>query len=122
MPEPTPPRDEPPSAASAHSKDSKASKAGKATQAGDASPAGTAPQPQAHNPLHGLTLAHIVGALQAHYGWAGLAQRVPLRCFTSEPSLNSSLKLLRKTPWAREKIESLYLYMLREQRRQNLPR
>ena len=72
---------------------------------------------QRHNPLHGLTLEAIVSALQVHYGWAGLAERIPLRCFSSEPSLSSSLKFLRKTPWAREKVEGLYLYMQREQRR-----
>lgn len=76
------------------------------------------PSPQAKNPLHGITLAQIVEALQAHYGWPGLAERIPLRCFEVTPSLNSSLKMLRKTPWAREKVESLYLFMLREQRRQ----
>ncbi len=73
--------------------------------------------PQPRNPLHGLTLEAIVGALAAHYGWPGLAERIPLRCFSHEPSVASSLKLLRKTPWAREKVESLYLYMQREQRR-----
>ena len=72
---------------------------------------------QIHNPLHGLTLQHIVEALQAHYGWAGLAERIPLNCFKSEPSIASSLKFLRKTPWAREKVESLYLFMQRELRR-----
>lgn len=56
-------------------------------------------------------------ALEAHYGWEGLAQQMPVRCFEFEPSVNSSLKFLRKTPWAREKLESLYLFMLREQRR-----
>lgn len=75
------------------------------------------PSPQARNPLHGLTLEAIVSALAAHYGWAGLAERIPLRCFSSEPSVASSLKFLRKTPWAREKVESLYLFMQREQRR-----
>jgi len=75
------------------------------------------PTPQPRNPLHGVTLEAIVTALVAHYGWAGLAQRIPLRCFSSEPSVASSLKLLRRTPWAREKIESLYLYMLRDIRR-----
>ena len=75
------------------------------------------PSAQRHNPLHGLTLEKIVTALQAHYGWPGLAQRIPLRCFSSDPSVASSLKLLRKTPWAREKVEGLYLFMLREQRR-----
>lgn len=76
-----------------------------------------APAAQPRNPLHGLTLEAIVTALQAHYGWPGLAERIPLRCFTSDPSIASSLKLLRKTPWAREKVEGLYLFMLREQRR-----
>lgn len=75
------------------------------------------PAPQARNPLHGLTLERILTALVDHYGWAGLGERIPLRCFTSEPSIPSSLKLLRKTPWAREKVESLYLFMQREQRR-----
>ena len=75
------------------------------------------PSPQPRNPLHGLTLEHIVTALEAHYGWAGLAERMPVRCFTHDPSVASSLKFLRKTPWAREKVESLYLFMLREQRR-----
>jgi uncharacterized protein (DUF2132 family) len=77
-----------------------------------------APRAQARNPLHGLRLEDIVLALVAHYGWPGLAQRIPLRCFSSEPSVPSSLKFLRKTPWAREKVESLYLYMQREIRRQ----
>ena len=72
---------------------------------------------QPRNPLHGLTLEAIVSALVEHYGWAGLAERIPVRCFTSEPSIASSLKFLRKTPWAREKVEGLYLFMLREQRR-----
>lgn len=75
------------------------------------------PTPQANNPLHGLTLEAIVTALHAHYGWPGLAQRIPLRCFEKDPSVKSCLKLLRQTPWARGKVESLYLFMLREQRR-----
>jgi uncharacterized protein (DUF2132 family) len=86
-----------------------------------AAPDGDAPQPpqaQRRNPLHGLTLAHIVTELAAHYGWPGLAQRVALRCFSSEPSVASSLKFLRKTPWARTKVESLYLFMLRERARE----
>lgn len=69
------------------------------------------------DPLHGLTLESIVRALEAHFGWAELAERIPVRCFTHDPSVNSSLKFLRKTPWAREKVEGLYLFMLREQRR-----
>jgi len=73
---------------------------------------------QVRNPLHGLTLEAIVVALVAHYGWTGLGERVPVRCFTQDPSIPSSLKFLRRTPWARAKVESLYLFMLREQRRQ----
>jgi len=76
----------------------------------------TTPQPR--NPLHGLTLEAMLTELVAHYGWDGLAEQVALRCFTTEPSIKSSLKLLRKTPWAREKIDSLYLFMKREQARQ----
>jgi len=75
------------------------------------------PVRQPRNPLHGLTLEAIVSALVGHYGWPGLGERIALRCFTHEPSITSSLKFLRKTPWAREKVESLYLFMLREQRR-----
>ena len=56
-------------------------------------------------------------ALVAHYGWPGLGERLPMRCFTQDPSISSSLKFLRKTPWARTKVESLYLFMLREQHR-----
>ena len=82
----------------------------------DAVPPTAAAQPR--NPLHGLTLEAIVRALEAEYGWAGLNERIPLRCFESDPSVSSSLKFLRKTPWAREKVESLYLFMLRDQRRQ----
>ena len=72
------------------------------------------PPVQPRNPLHGLTLESIVTALVARYGWAGLAERIPVRCFVSDPSLSSSLKFLRKTPWARERVEGLYLSMVRE--------
>lgn len=75
------------------------------------------PPAQPRNPLHGLTLEAIVTALVAHYGWAGLAERIPVRCFSHEPSISSSLKFLRKTPWARDKVEGLYLFMLRDTRR-----
>ena len=89
----------------------------------DPSPAPTpapAPAPaktQARNPLHGKTLESIVTELADHYGWEDLGQRIPVRCFTFEPNVNSSLKFLRKTPWAREKVEGLYLFMLRDIRR-----
>ena len=56
-------------------------------------------------------------ALSDHYGWDDLGQRIPVRCFQSDPSVASSLKFLRKTPWAREKVEGLYLFMLREVKR-----
>jgi len=84
--------------------------------ANPATSAGPPPAPS-RDPLHGLTLERIVTELAEHYGWAGLGERIALRCFTSDPSVASSLKFLRKTPWAREKVESLYLYMQREQRR-----
>ena len=76
-----------------------------------------APTKQPHNPLHGMTLEAILTALVAHYGWPGLGERIAVRCFTHDPSIPSSLKFLRKTPWARDKVEGLYLFMLREQRR-----
>lgn len=72
------------------------------------------PQVQRNNPLHGLTLEAIVTALVAHFGWAELSERIPVRCFSNDPSIASSLKFLRKTPWAREKVESLYAFMLRD--------
>lgn len=72
---------------------------------------------QPHNPLHGVTLEAIVVALSDHFGWDELGQQIPVRCFQANPSVKSSLTFLRKTPWAREKVESLYLFMLREQKR-----
>jgi uncharacterized protein (DUF2132 family) len=75
------------------------------------------PPSQPRNPLHGVTLERIVTALVEHFGWDELGARIPIRCFTHEPSVSSSLKFLRKTPWAREKVESLYLFMLRDARR-----
>ena len=59
--------------------------------------------------LNGVTLEAIVTRLQAHYGWDGLGKRIDINCFISEPSIKSSLKFLRKTPWARTKVEQLYL-------------
>jgi uncharacterized protein (DUF2132 family) len=82
-----------------------------------AMPAPALPPSQPRNPLHGLTLEAILNQLVAHYGWDGVGQRIPVRCFVSEPSIASSLKFLRKTPWARDKVEGLYLFMLREARR-----
>ncbi|HEX7763915.1 MAG TPA: VF530 family protein [Cellvibrio sp.] len=64
---------------------------------------------QKNNPLHGLTLEAIVTRLVEHYGWDALGQLINIRCFQSDPSVKSSLKFLRKTAWAREKVEQLYL-------------
>ncbi len=65
--------------------------------------------PQPNNPLHGVKLATIMEKLHAYYGWDGLADRIDINCFKSNPSVRSSLKFLRRTPWAREKVERLYL-------------
>ena len=64
---------------------------------------------QANNPLHGVKLQNVVEDLEAHYGWDGLAYRIDIKCFKSNPSVKSSLKFLRRTPWARDKVERLYL-------------
>jgi uncharacterized protein (DUF2132 family) len=69
--------------------------------------------PQLNNPLHGLTLERILHELVARLGWAGLGQRIGIRCFKHEPSIASSLKFLRRTPWAREQVEALYLDTMR---------
>ncbi|HEY0708160.1 MAG TPA: VF530 family protein [Polyangia bacterium] len=74
---------------------------------------------QPRNPLHGITLETIVTELVAHFGWEELGRQVNIRCFTTDPSVSSSLKFLRRTPWAREKVESLYQFMLRERARAN---
>jgi uncharacterized protein (DUF2132 family) len=65
--------------------------------------------PQPNNPLHGLTLEAILTRLVEHYGWDGLGKIITVKCFTSDPSIKSSLKFLRKTPWARKKVEELYM-------------
>jgi len=64
---------------------------------------------QPNNPLHGLTLETIILRLVDHYGWDGLARRIRINCFHSDPSVKSSLTFLRKTPWAREQVEALYV-------------
>lgn len=75
---------------------------------------------QSNNPLHGATLQHIVECLAEHYGWADLGRIVPIRCFTHEPSVSSSLKFLRRTPWARAKVEALYVETWWRDRGQNV--
>lgn len=62
-----------------------------------------------NDPLHGITLEKIINKLVDHYGWNDLGFRINIRCFNSDPSVKSSLKFLRKTPWAREKVEKLYI-------------
>jgi len=69
-------------------------------------------QSQPNNPLHGKTLKSVLEYLVEEYGWERLGERIKIKCFTSDPSLNSSLKFLRKTPWAREKVELLYTYSI----------
>ena len=64
---------------------------------------------QPKNPLHGITLETMLTRLVEHYGWEQLGKTIPIKCFTSDPSIRSSLKFLRKTPWARKKVEDLYL-------------
>ncbi|MBS0349115.1 MAG: DUF2132 domain-containing protein [Proteobacteria bacterium] len=64
---------------------------------------------QPNNPLHGVTLERMLTELVAQYGWQGLGAKIPLRCFNNEPSIASSLKFLRRTPWARMEVEQLYL-------------
>ena len=67
-----------------------------------------------NNPLHGIKLKQILEELQEEYGWELLGQFVNIRCFNYDPSINSCLKLKRKTPWARDKVEALYLLMLKK--------
>lgn len=67
-----------------------------------------------NDPLHGKTLQFILTELVAFMGWEALGQHIPINCFNSNPSINSSLKFLRKTPWARKKVELLYLRMIEQ--------
>ena len=69
------------------------------------------------DPLHGITLETMLKELVEHFGWPELGRQIKIRCFDSDPSIASSLKFLRRTPWAREKVEGLYGFMLRERRR-----
>jgi uncharacterized protein (DUF2132 family) len=74
--------------------------------------ADTMNHPQPNNPLHGITLEQVVTRLVEHYGWSELGDRIDIRCFTQDPSIKSSLKFLRRTPWARKKVEDLYIAVL----------
>lgn len=72
---------------------------------------------QPNNPLHGITLEQIINELVEHYGWEYMGYTIKIKCFTNNPSVKSSLKFLRRTPWARSKVEQMYLRMLRHKRR-----
>ncbi len=72
-------------------------------------------QQQPNNPLHGKKLEAIINELVDYYGWEHLGFKIRIRCFTHDPSVKSSLKFLRRTPWARDKVEALYLTMLKKQ-------
>jgi len=69
------------------------------------------------NPLHGVTLERMLNELVEYFGWEAMGDRINIGCFTSDPSVKSSLTFLRKTPWAREKVEAMYLFMLRDKAR-----
>ena len=77
---------------------------------------------QPNNPMHGITLEMILSMLYDQYGWKELGRRINIRCFNSDPSVKSSLKFLRKTPWARKKVEALYLQTLKNIEDKNLSR
>jgi uncharacterized protein (DUF2132 family) len=72
------------------------------------------------DPLHGITLQKMLTDLEQWYGWKELGENINIRCFTNDPSISSSLKFLRKTPWARKKVESFYVQALGSARRQIL--
>ncbi|WP_100610745.1 VF530 family protein [Confluentibacter lentus] len=71
---------------------------------------------QPNNPLHGITLEQIINDLVAHYGWEYMGYNIKIKCFTDNPSVKSSLTFLRKTPWARTKVEVMYLQMLKKRK------
>jgi uncharacterized protein (DUF2132 family) len=82
------------------------------------SPSAMTPAPDHTNPMHGVTLEMMLNELVAHYGWNAMGQTIAIRCFTTDPSVASSLKFLRRTPWARAKVEALYRDLLRVRARQ----
>ncbi len=84
-------------------------------------PFGSMIKAQPNNPLHGLTLEAMLNELVSRHGWDGLGRRIEIRCFLHEPSIASSLKFLRRTPWAREQVEALYLAGLKPAARQDDP-
>jgi uncharacterized protein (DUF2132 family) len=75
---------------------------------------------QPNNPLHGVRLVDILEHLVNRYGWTKLGEKIPIRCFTHDPSINSSLKFLRKTEWARKKVEELYIRSTQQKQRKDI--
>jgi uncharacterized protein (DUF2132 family) len=73
----------------------------------------TTPRDPSHDPMHGVTLERMLTELVEHVGWKRMGDQVAIRCFRSDPSVSSSLKFLRKTPWAREKVEAMYRELAR---------
>ena len=80
------------------------------------------PPARGRDPLHGVTLERMLTELVDHFGWEAMGRRIRIGCFTSDPSIASSLRFLRRTPWAREKVEAMYLFLLRERARQERER
>ena len=80
------------------------------------------PPARGRDPLHGVTLERMLTELVDHFGWEAMGRRIRIGCFTSDPSIASSLRFLRRTPWAREKVEAMYLFLLRERARQERDR
>ncbi|MCL6294290.1 VF530 family DNA-binding protein [Jejuia spongiicola] len=74
---------------------------------------------QPNNPLHGVKLEQIINDLVAHYGWEYMGHTIKIKCFIDNPSVKSSLKFLRRTPWARTKVENMYLNMLKNRNRKS---
>lgn len=75
----------------------------------------TSPSHRSNDPLHGVTLENLLKTLVEHYGWEALGEQVPIRCFLYDPSIKSSLTFLRKTPWARAKVEAIYIDLKRSE-------
>jgi len=88
----------------------------------EASPQPPSPRPHPQDLLHGVTLESILKQLVAWYGWARMADRIPIRCFMFEPTVNSSLKFLRKNPWARQKVEAMFIAGEMKRRRESAKR
>ena len=76
----------------------------------------TTPHDHSSNPLHGVTLERMLADMVEQLGWEKMGRRVKIACFTSDPSISSSLTFLRRTPWARAKVEAMYLFMVRTRR------